>query len=339
MDRFDEIGLSKIASILDKQKIMKTRNNSTWERILSNSGQSSLYKTYSESLNPYSYNGIHQNKNYGFDEFYSAIKKILATVYKNGESPEEFYILVGSIIAEINLIDILNEQEVERNLRYYDDEEEFIKEHSDSELQEIINSKANEDYLVLVNNLRALNMDISVLNKKLKLAPFTQQSEHVDRNPAHLFEWLNSSYPEIANSYKEAIDNYIDGKPVSCISNCRNIVTGIFTNFKNDGNKKWEMGLKNLSTDKNIENVNTPANIMQGSANKGLAFENDRVFNYPRFKLIYQLYSTSSDLGPHSTEGQLIPEVTSLNDALLVLRMTEDVLIWVKERLNTYNKI
>lgn len=50
------------------------------------------------------------------------------------------------------------------------------------------------------------------------------------------------------------------------------------------------------------------------------------------FKLVYDLYSFTSDLGLHITEaskinGELFLERTTQNDALLCLRMTEDVLI------------
>lgn len=341
MDRFDEIALSKVASILDKQTLIIANNNSKWEKILSNAGQSSLYNTYSSSLNPFSYNGSWQNPNNGFDEFYSAIKNILKRVYKSGENAEEFSILMNSIVGEINIINVFEEDERDRIYKYYDTVDEFVKDYTYSDLLELIRKKATDDFQVFVNNLRVLNMDINVLNGKLKLVPFTQQSEHISRNSALLYDWLNNNYPTIANMYQEAIDNYINGKPVSCISNCRNIITGIFSNFKNDGNKSWAMGLKNLSTDKNIENINAPNNIIQGSANNGIVFDNDKEFNYSRYKLIYQLYSLSCDLGAHSTEapkinGILFPEDTTQNDALLCLRMTEDVLIWIKERLKTY---
>lgn len=341
MDRFDEIALSKMATILNKQKLINTDSNSKWEKILSNAGQSSLYNNYSNSLNPFYYNGNWKNPNNGFDEFYSAIRSILNTVYKNGENSEEFSILMTSIVEEINIINVLEEGERKRIFDYYDTLDEFYREYTDSKLGELISENANEDFQAFINNLNVLNLDITVIKGKLNLTPFTQQSQHITRNSALLYDWLNNDYPSIAQMYQEAIDNYIGGQPISCISNCRNIITGVFSSFKDDGNRSWVMGLKNLSTDKNIENVTAPNNIVQGSANKGLVFDNEKEFNYPRYKLISQLYSLSCDLGAHSTEapkinGVLHPEDTTQNDALLCLRMTEDVLIWVKERLKTY---
>jgi hypothetical protein len=343
MDRMDEIALSKIATILDKQTVLRTNNNSTWERILSNSGQSELYDRFRSSLNPYTYNGQYQNENSVFEEFYSAIKSILKIVYSNGENAAEFTLLIGSIVEEIKL-DNLFEGDLEdllpRSHRYYT-LNEFFTEKNNDESMEFIREKSRSDFKVLVNNLNILNMDITYTDGKLKLTPFTEQSLHISRNPSLLVDWLGEHYPSVGELYKEAIENYIDGEAVSCISNCRNIITGIFSHYKDDGNRSWTKGLQNLSTDTNIENINAPNNIMQDSANKGITFEDDNVFKYPRFKLIYHLYSLTSDLGSHSTEapkidGNLFPENTTLNDALLCLRMTEDVLIWVKERLISY---
>ena len=60
MDRLDEISLSRIATILDKHTIIRTDNNSIWERIISNAGQSVLYEEFRSSLTPYTYNGVTQ---------------------------------------------------------------------------------------------------------------------------------------------------------------------------------------------------------------------------------------------------------------------------------------
>ncbi|MFJ7512577.1 hypothetical protein ACIQW7_24475 [Peribacillus simplex] len=345
MDRLEDISLSRIATILDKKTIIKTNNNSKWERVLSNAGQSELYDRFRNSLNPYSYNGQWQNDNSGFEEFYSAIKSILIRVYSNGENAAEFNLLISTIVDEINIMDIFEDeiQEfIQKKSRYYNDTlDELFKDKTDKECLEFMQENAINDYRLLINNLNILNLDITYSNRKLKLTPFTQQFSKISRNPSLLVDWLNDNYSAIGKMYKEAIENYIDGEAVSCISNCRNILTGIFSYFKDDGNKSWTKGLQNLSTDINIENIQAPNNIAQNSANKGILFENDKVFKYPRFKLIYHLYSLTSDLGSHSTEapkigGELFPEDTTLNDALLCLRMTEDVLIWVKERLKSY---
>ncbi|CAG7610940.1 hypothetical protein PAESOLCIP111_01310 [Paenibacillus solanacearum] len=344
MDNFDEIALSRIATIINKKRIVRTHNNATWNRILSNAGQSGLYEAYSSLLNPYSYNGSYQNENHKFDEFYTAIKNILKAVYSNGENTDKFVILISSIVDEMDLMDLfdgdINELMPRRSRGYFDSLDDYFKDVSDEDGLKFIKENAVTDFREFLQNLHILNQDIIFTKGKLQLKPFTEQSN--TRNPSLLVDWLNDYYPEIGRAYKEAVENYINGQAVPCLSSCRNVITGIFSEFKNDGNK-WVKGLQNLSTDRNIENVVTPNNIVQGSANKNIVFDDQtKQFNYPRFTLFYDLYSFTSDLGAHNTEapkinGVLYPETTTLNDALLGLRMTEDVLIWVKERLKTYS--
>ncbi|MBU8691241.1 hypothetical protein KM918_28595 [Priestia megaterium] len=342
MDRLDEIALSRIATILDRQRIIYTNSNSIWEKILSNAGQSELYSRFSGSLNPYSYNGPWQNPNNGFDEFYSAIKNILQIVYANGENLDEFTLLMTSMVEEINLENIFDESVLRKFTNYFDFSiNEHLNSMSNDECIKFIKEESKQDFKLLINNLNVLNLDFTYSQGHLNLVPFTEQSTQISRKSSLLVSWLNKNFPLIAEMYQEAIENYIDGEPVSCISNCRNIITGLFSEYKEDGNKSWVKGLQKLSTDTNIENVQVPNNIMQGSANKNISFESDKEFKYSRFKLFYQLYSLTSDLGPHITEapkvgGKLYPEKATQNDALLCIRMTEDILIWVIERLKSY---
>ena len=61
-------------------------------------------------------------------------------------------------------------------------------------------------------------------------------------------------------------------------------------------------------------------------------------YQYPRFKLLYRLYSFTCALGAHKNEGNMTisgvdHEETDIEDALLALRMTEDTLIWFYKKL------
>lgn len=343
MDNFEQIALSRIASVLDKHKLIKPDSNAVWNKILSNAGQSALYTQYSNYLEPYWYKDNWKNPNQRFENFYTGIISILKKVYSNGQNLEEFSLLLSSIIEGIHIFNIFDEHiEVILPRGYrYGDPMAYFKESEEDDINLLITLKASDDFNLLKNNLNIFNFDISYSKNKsgLILSVFTGQSSGVDRNPATLISWLQNKFPNIGAIYKEGINNYISGEAVSCISNCRNIITGIFSEYKNDGNRNWIAGLQKISPDKNIENV-TPNNIPQGTANNKITFENGGQFKYPRFMTVYQLYSLISDLGSHSTEapkvnGRLYPEETTLNDALLCLRMTEDVLIWVKERLKT----
>lgn len=343
MDSFETISLSKIATILNNQVILPTNTNSLWERILSNAGYSEFYPIYSDRLNPYSYLGPLKSDNPRFDEFYSAIKKILTRVYSHGKNVEGFNILISEIVAEINVINVFRKGYWEDSLFLENiDLESRLKEASDDQIQNLLLEGGNEEFKILINNLNIFNLDVKYVNGKFRVVPFTDGTTNVPRNQSSIDSWLTREYPEIAKLYQESIKNYIDGKNVSCISNCRNIITGLFSQFQDDGDSKWVKGLRNLSTDENIQNIKAPNNIMQGSSNKGISFQSEYKFEYSRFKLFYQLYSTTSNLGPHITEGpkidgKLYCETVSNYDALLCLRMTEDTVVWVKERLKTYN--
>ncbi|MDK8643450.1 hypothetical protein [Niallia taxi] len=188
---------------------------------------------------------------------------------------------------------------------------------------------SKQDFKVLKNNLKIFNFDITYSKEEeaLILSPFTVTTPELKRESSSILSWLDKKFPNIGKIYKEAVDNSIAGESVSCISNCRNIITGIFSEYKDDGNRSWVAGLQKVSSDTNIHNVRTPNNIHQGSAN----IENGE-FKYPRFQVIYRLYTLVSDLGAHSTEapkidGKLCPEITTSHDALWCLRMTEDVLL------------
>lgn len=57
-------------------------------------------------------------------------------------------------------------------------------------------------------------------------------------------------------------------------------------------------------------------------------------YNYPRFKTVFQVYSYLSDLGPHKDEanllnGQVDYEIPTMKDAIMGLRFTESILIWL----------
>lgn len=344
MDRFDEIALSRIASLLEKGTFFRTYNNVIWERILSNSGQSKHYKTYGYALKPYKPGTDWDNKS--FEEFYSAIKSILKMVYADGKNTEEFNYLMKEIVEEIKIGSILkggleaifSGRQLEKAEIDLDKQLKTKKE----DIMTLLMENSIDDFKQFVHNLHILNLDINYSEEKLVLRPYTQQTMDESRNPSLLIDWLSKDYPNISDIYEEAIENYAKGEAVSCISNCRNILTGIFTPYKDNG-QKWQMGLRNLSTDTYIKNVETPNNIIQDRANNKFIFDNDRRFKFPRYSLIYQLYAFSSDLGAHSTEapmidGKLYPEKTELKDAQLCLRMTEDVLIWVRERLKNYKE-
>lgn len=62
-------------------------------------------------------------------------------------------------------------------------------------------------------------------------------------------------------------------------------------------------------------------------------------YQYPRFNFINKLYVLACDLGVHANEGNIEQsiidsEVTSMEDALWILRSTENFMIWLYQTGN-----
>ncbi|AJD31624.1 hypothetical protein FDE98_07125 [Clostridium sporogenes] len=127
---------------------------------------------------------------------------------------------------------------------------------------------------------------------------------------------LNSKHPEIFKIYNEAISTFGNGEFKSCIDNCRTVFEAFFKKLDVDNNV-YNKGILNATGEKIIDNG---ANLE--SINK--------IFNYwltnkkgaNRYRLFITMYSMMSGLGTHGEDNP------QKDDALMCLRMTEDVLIW-----------
>lgn len=146
-------------------------------------------------------------------------------------------------------------------------------------------------------------------------------------------QWLEVKYSDISECYTNARKAYGNGDFIGCITHCRSIITGIFSIKKDDG-REWYNGLQKVChADKNILNIQQSKKISKIRYEVHSQDINER-YQYPRFNLINKLYVMTCDLGAHITEGNIDDgvvdsEVASMEDALWVLRMTEDMLIWL----------
>lgn len=342
MDTIEKISISKIAAIITDPYLLSV-NNSLWEKILSVAGQSGLFMRLKNSLTPYSYNisngRTYENPNPQFAQYFSAVNEILKSVYNSGQGLDEFTILMKEIINELNVSNVFPDEVVRSiNRGYFGDFEEKLPKKlskmSIEEVEDFILKNAKEEFNELRRNLQILNLDVMYESGRLRLQISTNQgAKELERNISSLLKWLEDTYLGIAEIYIEAIENYIAGNTISCISNCRNIILGICEGSKED-ETKWLKGLQNLSTDTYIDKVQVPSQIVNGTANRVLGISNVE-FKFSRFQTVYQIYSLASDLGPHISEGPMIAgkvytENSTLADALWILRMTEDFLVWVK---------
>lgn len=131
---------------------------------------------------------------------------------------------------------------------------------------------------------------------------------------------LNLNYPEILGNYNEALETYSNGNFKSCIDNCRTAYEKIFV-LLDSNNGDYSKGML-LATGETV--------IQDGAELK----TRKKIFRYwldknkgaNRYRIMATLYSGMSGLGPHGEENP------SQEDALMILRMTEDVFLWLIQK-------
>ncbi len=331
MDTIQQIAISKIADVLSEGSLIYPTPD-IWKRILYNAGQGELYEENYVKLHircTDNWNQIYEHD----DRCYSALLEIFSCTIDDFAI---FIKIINSIVSKINMYSIFNEgifKAFKYGSRGFDLDVELSKCDFERKIK-LLNEYNSKDFKHLKSNLNILGLDITfdeLENDKLVVKAFSFIKKVEDKSI--MISWLGRYYPNILESYEAAIKMHGEGNSVECLVNCRNVLTGIFS-YSKDEQTKWYKGLqKACKTDKNISNIQSPSNISNWKYNPHDADKNKR-YNYPRFKTIVQLYSFVSDLGAHKDEGNIINgivdhEKPELTDALLGLRMTEDVLIWL----------
>lgn len=332
MDNIFKIAVSKIAETLTNGILIRAETD-VWMKILFGCGQSDLYDDHQYQLNAV-WEGerdsrclIHNPK------CYEALRTILIKIEGQGE--DRFAKIMSTIVKYIKIERIFNDEGHKHATKMHIcySIEEYLKRNTLEKNNELLERYGHEDYKTFRNNMNLLEFDVAFSSnyEELLIQPlFSSIGDNVERSAVE--NWLERKYPDVYSSYIEAIDTFSGGNKEACLSMCRNVITGFFT-YEKDIGYKWMSGLKNCCKDKNIENV-TPEFIIKSSPNKPNDEIADKRYNYPRFRLIYQLYSYLSDLGPHANEGDIGEfgpncEQPTQTDALLGLKVTQDVLTWL----------
>lgn len=334
MDTTQKIAISKLADILTDSNLLIV-NKDMWKRIFNNAGQSNMYEDFSNRLVETSTEinwKIFYNHN---DRSYSALNEIFSNLQ---ESPEEFIILLNSIIDKFN-VDNIFVDDIKKRLgikaRNHEifDIKIYLKNKDIEEKNSLLYQYSSDSFKLFKSNLNMLNLDVIYLEDNLKVIPFTNRNTESNFSINILEEWLGRYFPNIQRNYGDAIKAYSNGDAIGCITHCRVTITGIFSHFK-DGQRKWKNGLlKACIKDKNISNINRIDDIPTLKYNENSDVINER-YQYPRYNLIYRLYTFTCALGAHASEGNITDrgidnEETSLEDAFMAIRMTEDILIWL----------
>ncbi|MBD7939049.1 hypothetical protein H9655_18585 [Cytobacillus sp. Sa5YUA1] len=131
---------------------------------------------------------------------------------------------------------------------------------------------------------------------------------------------LNLGYPEVLRHYNEALETYSNGNFKSCIDNCRTAFEKILTKLDTE-NGDYLRGIL-VATDERI--TQDGAELKSKKRIFKYWLDNNKGAN--RYRIMATLYSGMSGLGAHGEDNP------SQEDALMILRMTEDVFLWLIQK-------
>jgi len=335
MESREIAALSHIAEILtDNIKSPLIPTDDIWRKILCGSELEEYYEDREPQFRV-------EKRSYGNDEecyFNTKTYNALYETFKELQYQSENLIMLLNGIANRISIYRIFPNNVERNIRkeyplikgeYID---ELIKNSDVFVKNKILGKYASNDFNVLRRYLNIINLDFVFNGERLGVQGFTARSKESNQDLNIITQWLFISHKDVYESYESAKKAFGNGEAVSCIMHCRNILAGVFSEQKSE-QRKWLDGLQKVCIkDKNI--INLSANKISEMKYNENSDKIEERYQYPRFKLIYRLYSYTCALGAHKNEGNMTSsgvdnEETSIEDALLSLRMTEDVLIWI----------
>lgn len=151
---------------------------------------------------------------------------------------------------------------------------------------------------------------------KYQLTAFSDGAIERQEDKTFLLAALEQKHSDLLPYYLEAISNYGNSEYKSCLDNSRSVYEGFFK--KLDVQNDYAKGILAATGERVIDNSNTQL----VSIKKIFTYWLDNRAGANRYRLFVSMYSAMSGLGTH---GEEIP---SKEDALMFLRMTEDILIW-----------
>lgn len=152
--------------------------------------------------------------------------------------------------------------------------------------------------------------------------------------------WLRDKYQDVYDAYESALNSFSVGDLGLSIESCRTTLTGIFSKFKGVPfqDSKWQLGMATITGDfkgtqsSDRSQMTAIKNEIEAMNKKDIAefFGENLNGNYKKTKAIYSIYSIMSDYGTHRMEGTA--EVAKNEDALMMIRMTSDILVWIYQK-------
>ena len=334
METRELAALSQIAEVLsDNNKSPLIPSEDIWKKIFCGAGLEDLFEERAPQFQIDSrYDGYEKELLFN-DRTYNGLYE----TFKELEyQPEKLIMFLNGIANRMSVYRIFDSDKEESIKKKYVNVkgtylDEMMLSVDDEQKNIILSEFASKDFNRLKSYVNIINLDFLYCDEELCVQPFTARGNESVQDIDIISHWLYAEHRDVYESYESAKKAFANGESVSCVMQCRNIITGIFSSQKYNI-RKWLDGLKKIChKDKNINNVQANK-IAEMKYNENSNEASER-YQYPRFKLFYRLYSFTCALGAHRNEGNMTitgvdNEVTSIDDALLALRMTEDTLIW-----------
>lgn len=140
--------------------------------------------------------------------------------------------------------------------------------------------------------------------------------------------------------YESALNSFERGDMGAAIESCRTALTGIFSKYKGVPfqNARWMLGMATITGDftgtqpADASEMTPIKNAIEAMGKRDIAdfFDENLEGSYKKTKAIYSIYSMLSDYGTHRLEGTV--EVARNEDALMMIRMTTDILVWIYQK-------
>ena len=295
--------LAQIADIYGRSRAILVNNNSTYESIIKCADLSSYWPTYAKKLTPYEY----------------VVKN--GTTYTNSSSTYDVFSGINGLFEE--LLSNKNGEAISRLL---------------VELAKRISNVWISDSMSDFDNLSRLYKTVGLLLKfqdeHIEVQPYTKKT-YIDEESL-LEKWMSEKHPDVMEAYEAAIESYKKGHAGACIESCRTAIVTLFEKYKGiEPYAKWIRGCYTLSGDDNSATIDELNKALKKDLNQNDVadfFIENRGGKLTKTKAIYAIYSMMSDYGTHRGEGSI--ESPQLNDALMSLRFTEAIMLWIAEMHN-----
>lgn len=280
--------------------------------ILKCAGLGDFYDKYSQYFEPYCYKNGYTNKSTSY-RIFDGLNSIFEDLLK--EKKEDDILALLKELGEHIPDSILNNEE-----RY------GVKFNKLCQLYKLL-------------GLEIVKTEIGECLFGIEVGPYLTDRNQVIQSFG-MERWLRDKYQDVYDAYESALNSFSVGDLGLSIESCRTTLTGIFSKFKGVPfqDSKWQLGMATITGDfkgtqsSDRSQMTAIKNEIEAMNKKDIAefFGENLNGNYKKTKAIYSIYSIMSDYGTHRMEGTA--EVAKNEDALMMIRMTSDILVWIYQK-------